>query len=248
MPFRRTWRIQLAESPRQGAPLASDRAASWGETEPIVGQPGSNMGAAIGTGQGLGEQAPNGRRSGESRPGLEGHRCTRPAGHRPPGHGRERRGRAWRRRRLQSAALRCQPSHPVRREVVSATNPPRDLGPVLLPDKSWQTDDDGASHGAWGLIRGMRRPVAHQTRPGHAKMAVPLRPIDEQSGIKRHPIHIAEAYPVKPTAILATLLCLAACAFAQDPPNLISNPSLEELTPDGFARDWSGGEFGKPGR
>ncbi|MBU0610175.1 MAG: DUF4091 domain-containing protein [Armatimonadetes bacterium] len=43
-------------------------------------------------------------------------------------------------------------------------------------------------------------------------------------------------------------LCLAGWAFAQDSPNLLKNPSAEELTDAGFAAGWSGGEFGKPGR
>jgi hypothetical protein len=48
-------------------------------------------------------------------------------------------------------------------------------------------------------------------------------------------------------AMLVTL-SLTACAFAQNPPNLVKNPSMEELTEAAFARDWSGGEFGKPGK
>ncbi|MCE5241342.1 DUF4091 domain-containing protein [bacterium] len=43
-------------------------------------------------------------------------------------------------------------------------------------------------------------------------------------------------------------LSLTALACAQDPPNLLTNPSAEELTADGFAAGWSGGEFGKPGQ
>lgn len=48
-------------------------------------------------------------------------------------------------------------------------------------------------------------------------------------------------------------LCLivtisATLAFAQQPPNLITNPGMEELTADGFAAGWKGGEFGKPGQ
>lgn len=49
------------------------------------------------------------------------------------------------------------------------------------------------------------------------------------------------------TALLLTF-CLTAAAMAQDPPNLVKNPSLEELSDAGFATGWSGGEFGKPGK
>ena len=49
-------------------------------------------------------------------------------------------------------------------------------------------------------------------------------------------------------AIVLLSVCLAACGFAQDPPNLVKNPSMEELTEAGFAVGWSGGEFGKPGK
>ena len=50
------------------------------------------------------------------------------------------------------------------------------------------------------------------------------------------------------TIVALLVLSLAACALAQDPPNLVNNPSLEALSPDGFAAGWSGGEFGKPGK
>jgi hypothetical protein len=45
--------------------------------------------------------------------------------------------------------------------------------------------------------------------------------------------------------ILGCLVCSASCA--QKPANLVLNPDFELVTPDGFAQQWRGGEFGKPG-
>jgi len=44
--------------------------------------------------------------------------------------------------------------------------------------------------------------------------------------------------------VLTTLACMT---FAQEPGNLASNAGFEDLTEHGFATDWRGGEFGKPG-
>lgn len=52
---------------------------------------------------------------------------------------------------------------------------------------------------------------------------------------------------MKPLALLLLSVCLTAGVCAQDPPNLLSNPGMEELTASGFAAGWRGGEFGKPG-
>jgi len=50
-------------------------------------------------------------------------------------------------------------------------------------------------------------------------------------------------------SLLPLSLCfIAISALAQEPPNLVKNPSMETITADGFAADWRGGEFGKPGK
>jgi hypothetical protein len=41
---------------------------------------------------------------------------------------------------------------------------------------------------------------------------------------------------------------MAGMATAQAPTNLVRNSGMEEVTPQGFAASWNGGEFGKPGR
>ena len=53
---------------------------------------------------------------------------------------------------------------------------------------------------------------------------------------------------MKQTLTLILALVLATAVHAQQPVNLVKNPSLEQLTPQGFAADWQGGEFGKPGQ
>lgn len=53
---------------------------------------------------------------------------------------------------------------------------------------------------------------------------------------------------MKSMVVALSSLWLVSWALAQNPPNLLKNPSMEELTEAGFARDWSGGEFGKPGQ
>jgi len=50
-----------------------------------------------------------------------------------------------------------------------------------------------------------------------------------------------------PRLLIALLLSMPMWLLADDPPNLVRNPGFEELTADGFASDWRGGEFGKPG-
>lgn len=48
--------------------------------------------------------------------------------------------------------------------------------------------------------------------------------------------------------VMVVALIAAVGAQAQEPVNLVKNPSMEQLSPDGFAADWQGGEFGKPGK
>lgn len=48
--------------------------------------------------------------------------------------------------------------------------------------------------------------------------------------------------------IFACLTVACVVAYADDPMNLVKNSGFEELTEGGFARDWLGGEFGKPGK
>lgn len=49
-------------------------------------------------------------------------------------------------------------------------------------------------------------------------------------------------------ALLMCALSASAVVLAQTPANLVKNPSMEIITADGFAADWRGGEFGKPGK